>query len=209
MSYFELWNVMSQWKEEFTAREFASTFASPDPAKVLHDMCRKGLLVRSGWGKYKVTPQREYVVKKSNVSEAYEIVRSPRLPYAFTGGDAVLTWTRGGYNVDRFFGFYPISLRVRRNDLGKWERFFRSKGRRFAVEGKGPTETLFGVFYLLRPVERLRAVDVEGYRVDPLEDVVRFCQANVYTYEPALELLDEMYGLGLGARYREMPLSVK
>jgi hypothetical protein len=38
---------------------------------------------------------------------------------------------------------------------------------------------------------------VEGFNVAPLKDTVDFCRQNVYSYEPALEMLDEMYGLGL------------
>ncbi len=209
MSYFELWNVLSQWKGEFTTREFASTFASPDPNKVLHDMVKKGLLEKIGWGRYKVTAQGEYVRMKSDIPAAYERIRTAGLPYVLSGVDAVFLWTRGGYNVDRFFGFYPISLKVRREDLPKWQSFFRSAGQRFVVEGRRVEETLFGVFYLLRPVGRLRRDEVEGYGVEPLKDVVRFCRDNVYAYEPALEMLDEMYNLGLGVKYRESSMPVE
>src|SRR2546427_7426607 len=109
MSYYELWNVMSQWKEEFTTKEFASTFVSPDPNKVLHDMSKKGLLEKTSRGRYKVTPQDKYVKAKteSGIQTAYDTVKKTGLPYAFTGADAVLVWTKGGYNADRFFGFYP------------------------------------------------------------------------------------------------------
>jgi len=41
-----------------------------------------------------------------------------------------------GYNVDRFFIFYPIHLKVRKDDLDGWKRFFKSKGRRFHMKGE-------------------------------------------------------------------------
>ncbi len=59
------------------------------------------------------------------------------------------------------------------------------------------------MFYLLQTAERLRKTNFSGHGVEPLKDVVKFCQENIYTYEPALEMLDEMYGLGLGAKYKE------
>jgi hypothetical protein len=90
--------------------------------------------------------------------------------------------------------------------MSKWLAFFRSSGQRFAVEGKPLGETFFGVFYVLGPVGRLRREKVEGYSVEPLDDVVRFCIDKIYAYEPALEMLDEMYGLGLGVKYREFSL---
>ena len=203
MSYYELWNVLSQWKAESTVRQFASTFPSPDHNKVLHDMWKKGLLEKAGWGKYRVTSQQEYVRKKSDISAAYDTVRKAGFPYALTGSDAVFFWTKGGYNADRFFGFYPIFLKVRGEDLRKWQNLLQSIRRKFVVEGKPLGETLFGVFYFLWPVNRLRKAEVAGYSVEPLNDVVKFCKDNIYTYEPALEMLDEMYNLGLGVKYRE------
>ncbi len=203
MSYYELWNVMSQWKAEFTTREFAATFVSPDPNKVLHDMSRKGMLEKTGRGRYKVIPQNEYVKKRTGLEDAYEIVERAGLPYAFTKGDAVLVWTKGGYNAGRFFGYYPVMLRVARKDLKKWENYFRSEKKRFVVEGSPLRETLYGVFYQLQPVDSISKTTVEGYSVDSLDETVNYCRENQYTYLPALEMLDEMYRLGLNVKYSE------
>src|SRR3972149_1616894 len=134
MSYHELWNVLWNWKKQFTAREFSSVFVSPDPNKVLHDMARKGLLSKVGWGQYKVNSPEEYLAKKVNISEAYELVKQAGLIYAFTGPDAVFFWTKGGHQVDRFFGFYPIHMLVRRTDLNRWKKFFKSVGKGFWVK---------------------------------------------------------------------------
>jgi len=203
MNYYELWNVMSQWRDEFSTRDFASTFAGPDPNKVLHDLSKKGLLEKIGRARYKVVRQDEYVRKNADVEAAYDAVNETGLEYAFTGPDAVSLWTKGGYNADRFFGYYPIVMKVRRRDLAKWQSFFASERKRWAVQGKAPAETLYGIFYQVRPVEKLSKARIEGYSVDSLDETVKFCKENLYTYEPALEMLDEMYGLGLGTRYRE------
>jgi len=203
MSYYELWNVLWNWKREFTAKEFSSIFVSPDPNKVLHDMTKKGLLERVGWGKYRVNSPEEYLTKKINVSRAYDFLKEAGMEYALTGPDAVFFWTKGGYQVDRFFGFYPIHLKVKKNDLKRWERFFSLKKQRFHVEGQPVRETLFGLFYVLYPQPGFKADDVGGFRVDSLKDTVKFCQGKIYSYEPALEMLDEMYSLGLKVEYRE------
>ena len=203
MSYYELWNVMSQWREEFTTKEFASTFVSPDPSKVLHDMWKKGLLGKMGRAKYRVIPQKEYVMTKANMQGAYDTVEKSGLPYAFTGPDAVFIWTKGGYSADRFFGFYPITLKVKKKDLKKWQNYLESEKCKWIVEGKQSKETLYGVFYYLRPVENLRRSEKDGYSVDSLNETVRFCKDKSYTYEPALEMLDEMYDLGMGIKYRQ------
>jgi len=203
MSYHELWNVLWNWKKEFSAREFSSAFVSPDPNKVLHDMTRKGLLVNVGWGRYRVNSPEEYLAKKTNVPEGYELVKQAAMKYAFTGPDAVFFWTKGGYQADRFFGFYPIHVLMKKTDLTNWKDFFRSKGKMFYVKDEPVKQTLFGVFYVLYPRVDFEMDRVEGFNVIPLKETVVFCEEKIYSYEPALEMLDEMYNLGLKARYKE------
>jgi len=203
MVYYDLWAVLWSWRREFTVAEFRSTFLSPSPNKVLHDMVKKGLLEKVGWGKYRVNSPREYLEMRFNIKDAYELIREAGMDYAFTGPDAVFFWTKGGYNVDRFFAFYPIHLKIRKGDLESWKRLFKSKGRRFHVNGEPVRRTLFGTFYVLYPEDKFRADEVDGFKVIPLDETIEFCRRNIYSYEPALEMLDEMYGLGLGARYRE------
>jgi hypothetical protein len=208
MSYYELWYVLWNWKKEFTIREFSSVFASPDPNKVLHDMVKKGLLERSGRGKYRVNSPEEYLSKRMNISQAYELLNQAGIDYALTGPDAVFFWTKGGYQVDRFFGFYPIHLKVKRDDLGKWVKFFSSRKQRFYVKDQPIKETLFGLFYVLYPESDFKTEKVEKFRVDSLKDTVKFCQDKIYSYEPALEMLDEMYGLGLKVEYKEAKTNI-
>jgi len=203
MSYHELWNVLWNWKKEFSVREFKSTFVSPDAQKVLHDMTKKGFLTRVGWGRYKVNSPEEYLAKRTDVAGAYELLKEAKIDYALTGPDAVFFWTKGGYQVDRFFGFYPIHLKVRKGDLSRWKEFLKSRGKRFHVKGEKVRKTLFGLFYLLYPEKDFRFVERDGFKVVPLEEAVRFCEENIYAYEPALEMLDEMYNLGLKIRYRK------
>jgi len=208
MSYNELWYVLWNWKKEFTVREFSSVFASPDANKVLHDMTKKGLLERSGWGKYRVNSPEEYLARRTNVSQAYELLNHAGMDYALTGPDAVFFWTRGGYQVDRFFGFYPIHLKVKKDDLRKWQKFFSSRRQRFYVKDQPIKETLFSLFYVLYPEADFRTERVEAFRVDPLKDTVKFCKDKIYSYEPALEMLDEMYDLGLKIEYKEAKTNI-
>jgi hypothetical protein len=208
MSYYELWNVLWNWKKEFTVKQFSSVFSSPDANKVLHDMTQKGLLERSGWGEYRVNSPEQYLAKKTNVGRAYELLNEASMDYALTGPDAVFFWTKGGYQVDRFFGFYPIHLKVRKDDLRKWEKFLGSRRQRFHVRDQPVKETLFGLFYVLYPEKDFKTENVEAFRVDPLKETVDFCQSKIYSYEPALEMLDEMYSLGLEVEYKEEKTNV-
>jgi len=203
MTYDELWNILWNWKKEFSVREFASVFPSPDHNKVLYDMAKKGLLEKVGWGKYKVNSPEEYLAKRINIPEAYDLLKQTGMKYALTGPDAVFLWTKGGYQVDRFFGFYPIHLKVRKDDVRKWEGFLKSRKQNFYTKDQPIKKTLFGVVYVLYQEADFRAEDVEEFKVEPLKTTVEFCRRRVYSYEPALEMLDEMYDLGLKVKYKE------
>lgn len=189
MSYYDLWAILGSWRREFSSAEFAWTFASPDPRKVLHDMVEKGLLEHVERGKYRVRSSGEYAMVENSVSSGYELLARAKLPYALTGVDGVFVWTRGGYNAGRFFGFYPIHLKVLARDLPRWHRFFGRAGKNAFVAERKPEKTMFGLFYVLHPETRFRSETVSELRVEPLTDTLRFCRNNMYTFEPALKML--------------------
>ncbi len=56
------------------------------------------------------------------------------------------------------------------------------------------------MFYVLYPEVDFEVREVNGYCVSPLRETVEFCQRNIYSYEPALEMLDDMYSLGLDVK---------
>ena len=201
MSYYELWTIFSNWKHEFSTSEFARAFLSPHPRKVLHDMARKGLLEHLGYGKYRVKTVEDYVRAKNDVELGYDLLRRSKLHYALTDVDAVFIWTKGGYNAGRFFGFYPIHLKVLGSDVSRWKSFFRKSGRKSLLVATKPRETMFGIFYVLHPVGKMRAEVLGGLKLDPLAETVDFCKRYLFTYEPALEMLNKEYHLGLKVRY--------
>ena len=202
MSYYELWTILSSWRREFSNAEFARTFSSPNPRKILHDMASKGLLEHTEYGKYRVRPVADYVKTRNDINAGYELLRKAEHPYALTDVDGVFVWTKGGYNADRFFGFYPIHIKILKSDMVRWKSFFRRAGKKTFLAGTKPKETIFGVFYVLHPEERIDAETIENLKVEPLKKTVEFCREHIYTYEPALEMLDEEYNLGLEAKYR-------
>lgn len=209
MRYYELWIALMGWKSEFTVKEFKGAFASPAAHKVVHDMVKKGFLERTGRGAYRVAAPEEVFRRRTDVSAAYKEVNGAKMAYAFTGPDAVRVWTHGGYTVDRSACFYPIHIKVRKAETKKWLSFFRARGRMVCIAGGKAKETFFGIFYVLYPVNRrFHKTGVEGYSVIPLKETVAFCKDNMYSYEPALEMLDEAYHLGLEVAYREAKTNI-
>lgn len=195
MSYYELWTILGKWRREFTSGEFERTFPSPDSRKVLHDMAKKGLLERLEYGRYKVKTIDDYVKTKNNVMGAYDLLKKCELSYTLTDIDAVFAWTKGGYNVGRFFGFYPVHIKVREADLRSWKRFLKINGKKSFLVDTTPKETLFGIFYILHPVKKMESEMVWGLEAETLARTVEFCKKNIYSYEPALEMLKKEYKL--------------
>ncbi len=207
MSYYELWTIMGRWRSEFSTEDFAIAFSSPDPRKVLFDMTSKGLLERTSRGMYKVMSPDRYLNSRYDVGDAYEILKTAERPYALTNVDSVFVWTRGGYNANRFFGSYPIYIRVKKSDVEYWTKYFALRGKKSMLEGARPKETLYGIYFVLLPAAGLRFEVVNGLKVDALNDAVEVCLKDPYTYGPALEMLDKLYNLGLGARYEGPPIT--
>ncbi len=193
MSYYELWAILASWRREFSTAEFAWTFASPNPRKVLHDMVEKGLLEHPTRGRYSVRSIGDYAKTKNDVKAGYDLLTEARMPYALTGVDGVFVWTRGAYNAGRFFGFYPIHLKVLSRDVPVWRRFFTSAGKKVFTTDRRPRETIFGVFYLLYPARKVEAETVNGVKVESLRETLEFCRKNIYTFEPALKMLTEKH----------------
>ena len=191
MSYYDLWAILTNWRKEFSTSEFARTFPSPNPRKVLHDLVGKGLLEHTGPGSYTVRSIREYATAKNDVWAGYELLLASHLPYALTGVDGIFIRTRGAYNAGRFFGSYPIHLKVLRKDLPSWRSLFSKAGKRSVLAKRRVNETLFGVFYILYPEKRLVAKIVDGFRVEPIEETLAFARKNRYTFEPSVEMLSK------------------
>ncbi|MBU3897239.1 MAG: hypothetical protein KJ697_04930 [Nanoarchaeota archaeon] len=203
MIYYELWIMLWKWKKEFSVKEFISTFQTPSPNKILFDMNKKGFIEKAERGNYKVISPEQLFENRINISKAYDLVRKTGLKYSFTGPDAVFLWTKGGYQVGRFFGFYPIYLKILRSDLKKWKGALKSENMKFYIKGELLKETYIGAFYILMPEEDFKTEIIDNFSVDSLKETIKFCKDNIYQYEPALEMLNEMYSLDMEARYRE------
>ena len=190
------------WKafrgEEFSIDEFRLTFPMSQAPKIAHDLVKKGYLERTGRGMYKAIEPEEFIQGIAENEMDYAFLEEAGKDYAFCENTAVSIWTDGYYWTGFTKGFKPVHIAVRKKDLSSWKGFFRKKGINYAVEGE--SKTLYGQVYVLHPKEGLRSVRRNGLRVIPLEDVVSFCLKHELTYEPALEYLDEKYGIGYETR---------
>lgn len=194
--YAWIWKTFQ--REEFSIGQFRSTFPTSQAPKVIHDLVKKGYLERTGRGVYKAIEPEEFIQAIAENETDYAFLEDAGKDYAFCENSAVSIWTDGYYWTGFTRGFRPVNLAVRKKDLYFWKDFFSKKGIICALEGE--SRTLYGQVYVLHPKKGLKSVRKDGLRVMPLEDVVNFCLEHELTYEPALEYLDEKYGIGYETR---------
>lgn len=196
--YAWMWKAFG--KENFSLDQLRATFPTSQGPKVAHDLVKKGYLKRVGRGVYGVIEPSEFVERIAEAEEDLAVLNKAGKDYAFCDSIGVSIWTDGYYWTGFTKGFRPINVAVRKRDRAFWKNFFRRTGARYAFEGE--SRTLYGQVFVLHPRETVTYVLKDGLNVVPLEEVVDFCLKHELVYEPALEYLDEKYGIGYTRRER-------
>lgn len=145
-------------------------------------------------------------ISPPSISEAYILPQFAGMEYAYTAIDAVYVWTRGGYQVARNPGDYPLFITVRESDLDTWTEFFDRFGIPTAEE-RQPAEDFDGAIQVvLEPRPQIEVEMVDGRPVIPLEETVAFANEYYATFESALDMLGRMYDdIDTDASYRMEP----
>lgn len=136
----------------------------------------------------------------NNVQFYYEVIRIFGIKYAFTKTDAVFIWTKGGYNISRYKEFYPVFIKIRKKDRKLFESYCKRLGLRINKK--------IGVFYKVDYLDEFSVDYCNGIKVDSLQETIEFMKKNKYNFEPALEMIKEMYKKKIKVRYREVATNV-
>lgn len=126
----------------------------------------------------------------------YRVLSLFGVKYCFTATDAVFFWTDGGYNIARNMDYYPIFIKIKVSD----KKMFDFYVKKFALKGN--------IFYKPEFLEDFHVSMHEGMPVDSLDDTIKFMQKYFYNFQPALEMIQDMYGRKLGVKYREEIMNV-
>lgn len=142
------------------------------------------------------------VLRRSiDLEDAYLLPNFSGMDYRYTKTDAVFVWTRGGYQIGRNRNDYPLFVDVLEDDTEDWKRFFEGYSVASTVEERRTDEA--GIYYVLFPREDFEAEWFENASVTPLEETVAWAREYEANFQPALEMLDEMYDLDLDVEYKE------
>lgn len=142
---------------------------------------------------------KKIVKEKLSLADAYSLPNLTGLEYAFTYTDAVFIWTKGGYNIGRSRESYPIFIEVLEKDTDKWYKFFNS----FSIRASKKIERKKGIYFILVMKKNIEKEFVNDVFVIPLKRTVEYAKNYIYNFEPALEMLNQMYNLNIKVKYAE------
>jgi hypothetical protein len=187
----------------FTIDDFRMNFPSPQPAKAVHDLIKLDFMKRVKRGKYQILKPQEFVnrIVKENLEKDDILVQSERR-YVFSDSTAVNIWTDGYYWTDFTRGFKPVHINVLKEDLDYWNDFFKRNDVEHVLDDEH--KTLFGLTYVVHPVDTIKTEFKDDNPVIPLGETVNFCKKNEFIYRPALEYLDKKYKLHLFKDYEQV-----
>ena len=137
---------------------------------------------------------------KEDASFHYSILSLFGIKYCFTKTDAVFVWTNGGYNIARFRDYYPIFIKMADADREVFEYYCRKLNLKISQKR--------GIFYAVEFMKDFNVARHSNVPVDSLEDTIRFMRENQYNFEPALEMVENIYKKKLGVRYQEAVANV-
>ncbi|MFH1585545.1 MAG: hypothetical protein ABIB79_02160 [archaeon] len=149
---------------------------------------------------YKKTLDYVKQILSKKIKFHYEVLSLFGIKYSFTQTDSVFIWTKGGYNIARYGQYYPIFIKIRKKDKELFE--FYCEKLNFGINRKK------GVFYNVNYLEDFDVGYCDKIPVDSIKETISFMEKNIYNFEPALEMIKEMYKKKLKIQYKEVATNV-
>ena len=173
--------------------------------KWINELIKKGIFKKKWRGiilNEKSKPYQKIIkfIKENfnDISFYYSVLSLFGVKYCFTKIDSVYIWTEGRYNIARYRDYYPIFIKIKKSDCNIFLGYCKKLGLK--------TNSKKGVFYAPEVLEEFKCVKKNTFFVDSLDETVGFMQKNIYNFEPALEIINEMYNKKLDIKYKEINL---
>ncbi len=171
--------------------------------KWVNELIKEGILVNKWRGVDLNEKNKDYknILKfiKENLNDVsfyYSVLNLFGINYCFTKTDAVYVWTGGRYNIARYREFYPIFIKIKREFYPIFLEYCKKLGLKINAKK--------GVFYNIEVLEEFKSIKKDEFFVEPLDETINFMKKNIYNFEPALEMINEMYNKQLNIKYKEV-----
>ncbi len=144
---------------------------------------------------YKKTLNYIKEVLSNNVSFYYNALDLFGMKYCFTDIDSVFIWTNGGYNISRYKDYYPVFIKIRKEDRSLFEDYCKRLNLKINKNK--------GIFYKVIYLDDFEISYCNDIPIDSLNNTINFMLKNKYNFEPALEMINEIYNKKLKVKYKE------
>jgi len=188
--------------DSFTSDYLAWFISSGMVKKTLHTLERAGWVKRIEKGRY-VCVNADDIFRSMVVFRVPQLLRESGMKFTYTGSSAVEVWTDYSY-MQRSWEHSPYFVKVLRTDLRRWIDYFRKHKIKVFISNP---ETSLGEFIVLEPKERLTGRLHNGLPVDQLNDVVRYCEKYIETFEYPLAYMKAKFGIKSSAVIDERVLA--
>ena len=136
------------------------------------------LLLKAGWIRKETRNFYKCVDPKKAIKgllqfKVYEVIKKAEKPYAFTNLSAVEIWSDFSY-VQRGIEKSPYFIKVLKKDIGYWKSFLNQRN----IPNYINSGSTIGEYVILIPVEKIKAVDREGYKVESLKETLIIAKKN-------------------------------
>jgi hypothetical protein len=171
-------------RREFTSAEFGRRFRTPRGAKLLSELKRRGVVARSGRGRYRfLGPEERPDLRSVEWARVREIVLRGPSPKAWTGTTAVEAWTDSRYTVSPTVYCRFFDLAIPSGRLGEWKEYLRRH--RVSVDPRRRV----GARVNLMPTRNLLVTFLNGEPVVPRAVVLKVIREHPSIYADAEGLL--------------------
>ena len=171
--------------------------------KWVNELIKEGIL-KEKWRGVVLNEENESYKKiisfvKDNLNDInfyYSALQLFGIDYCLTKTDAVYVWTEGRYNIARYKEYYPIFIKIKKLDYPIFLEYCKKLGLNINSNK--------GVFYNVEVLDNFECIKKKNSFVEPLNETIDFMQENIYNFEPALEMIKEMYNKKLNIKYKEV-----
>ncbi len=183
--------------------DYLQWFVSSTMAKkTLHVLEKAGWIKSAGRGRYVCIASAE-IFRGMIEFRVQGLLQDAKMDYSYADASAAEIWTDYTY-IQRSWEHSPYYVRVLRSETKRWISYLRGHRIKVFMNRAKPS---FGEFVILEPRAELRSDTHNGLPVEPLEEIVRYCEEHLDSFEYHLAYLRQKMGVKTNAKMDERVLA--
>jgi hypothetical protein len=169
---------------EFTVEEFRHRIGTPRAAKLLHELKSRGLVEKTGRGKYRLlSPAERPDLRRAEWNRVRNVILEAPFEMAWSGPTAVEKWTHGRYKLAPSPFAREFHIVVSKDEIENWRSYL--SGLHIPLEPRRH----IGPRVVLEAREKIHKETVDDEPVIPKHGAIKLVRSKPALYAGAEELL--------------------